>query len=318
MTYTTKDGCRRVDNPDNLVDLYLLTLVVEAGGFSAAAHRAGTTKSRLSRRILELEERLGTQLLHRNARRFSVTAVGEQVYRQALLIREAAAAAAAVASDVKGSAGGQVRVHADSRLLPLLEGMLEGFSRQHPYTRISAMLNDEGVDALLKQQADIVLCMADAPPDSADIVARALGSVDHVLVASPRRLAQTDRPEHPDLIPDQYYLSHTMATPSRQQAPKSRRQPSPRFTSNNALALLAAARAGMGYVWLPLYLCHTDLQQGGLRTVFESHHTPPLPLHALTLQERAMSQAAMHFVQFARRHLALSQLPGITPVDKFD
>lgn len=304
-----------MDSADNLVDLYLFTLVVEAGGFSAAADRAGTTKSRLSRRIIELEERLGAQLLHRNARRFSITAVGEQVYRHALLIREAAAAAEAAASEVKGSPGGHVRVHADSRLLPLLEGMLEGFSRQHAYTRISATQSDDGIDALLEQRADIVLSIDNALPDSADIVARALGSVHHVLVVSPRVLAQTDRPEHPDLIPDQYYLSHAVATSSRQ--PTSRRRPSPRFTSNNASTLLAAVRAGMGYARLPLYLCHADLQEGRLRTAFESHHTPPLPLHALTLQERAMSQAATSFVQFARQHVALSQLPGITPVDKF-
>jgi DNA-binding transcriptional LysR family regulator len=306
-----------VDNPDNLVDLYLLTLVVEAGGFSAAAQRAGTTKSRLSRRIIDLEERLGAQLLHRNARRFAITAVGEQVYRHALLIREAAAAAEAAATEAKGSPGGHVRVHADSRLLPLLEDMLEGFSRQRPHTRISAMQGDDGVDALLEQRADIVLCMDDTLPDSADIVARAMGSVRHVLVASPRLLAQTEPLEHPDLIPDQHYL-HITATTSRQQAPASRRRSSPRFTSNNASALLAAARAGMGYARLPLYLCHDDIQRGSLRAALESHPTPPLPLHALTLQERAMSQAAISFVQFARKHLVLSQLPGIVAVDTFD
>ncbi|MBM7128871.1 LysR family transcriptional regulator [Dyella mobilis] len=307
-----------MDNPDNLVDLYLLTLVVEAGGFSAAAHRAGTTKSRLSRRIIELEERLGAQLLHRNARRFSVTAVGEQVYRQALLIREAAAAAQAAAAEVKGSPGGHVRIHADSRLLPLLEGMLEGFSHHRPHTRISAIQSDEGVDALLEQRADIVLCMDHTLPDSADIVARALGSIRQVLVASPRLLAQTDHPDHPDSIPDQHYLSHTRATTSRHPSSASRRRQSPRFTSNHVSTLLAAARAGMGYARLPLYLCHADLETGRLRTAFESHAAPPLPLHALTLQEKAMSQAATSFVQFARKHLALSQPPGITPVDKID
>jgi DNA-binding transcriptional LysR family regulator len=300
------------------MDLYLLTLVVEAGGFSAAAERAGTTKSRLSRRIIELEERLGAQLLHRNARRFSVTAVGEQVYRQALLIREAAAAAEAAAHEAKGSAGGHVRIHADSRSMPLLEGMLEGFARQRPYTRISAIHSEHGIDALLQQQADIVLCIGDALPDSADIVARKLGSVQHVLVASPRLLAQTDRPEHPDSIPDQHSLRHASATSSRQQATASRRLASPRFTSNSMSTLRAAARAGMGYARLPLYLCHVDLQEGDLRVVFESRNTAPLPLHALTLQERAVSQAAMSFVQFARRHLALAQLPGITPVGKPD
>jgi DNA-binding transcriptional LysR family regulator len=307
-----------VDNPDNLVDLYLLTLVVEAGGFSAAAQRAGTTKSRLSRRIIELEERLGAQLLHRNARRFSVTAVGEQVYRQALLIREAATAAEFVAGEAKRSPGGHIRVHADSQLQPLLEGMLEGFSRQRSYIRISATQSDDGIDALLEQRADIVLCMDAALPDSADIVARALGSVQHVVVASPRLLAQSELPENPDLIPDQYYLSHVASTSSRPQASASRRRHAPRFTSNNASTLLAAAKAGMGYVRLPRYLCHIDLEEGSLCAVFEDNHAPSLPLHALTLQERAMSQAAMNFVQFARRHLALAQLPGITPVEKVD
>jgi DNA-binding transcriptional LysR family regulator len=211
-----------------------------------------------------------------------------------------------------------VRVHADCQLLPLLEGMLEGFSRQHSYTRISVTQSDDGIDALLEQRADVVLCMDDALPDSADIVARALGRVHHVLVVSPRLLAQTEWPEHPDSIPDQYYLSHTNVKPARQQTTASRRRHSPRFSSNNASALLAAARAGMGYARLPLYLCHADLEEGRLRTVFESHNTQPRPLHALTLQERAMSQAAMSFVQFARRHLSLSQLPGVIPVEKFE
>jgi DNA-binding transcriptional LysR family regulator len=305
-----------VDDAENLVDLYLLTLVVEAGGFSAAAQRAGTTKSRLSRRIIELEERLGAQLLHRNARRFSVTTVGEQVYRQALLIREAAAAAQAAANEVKGTTGGHVRVHAESRLLPLLEGMLEGFSRQHPHTRLSAVQSDGGIEPLLEQRADIVLSMGDALPDSADIVARSLGSVQHVLVASPRLLAQTEQPVHPDQIPDQHYLSLAAPRSSKLPASTSRRRSSPRFSSNQVSTLLAAARAGMGYARLPHYLCHADLQEGRLCTVLDSHNPPPLPLHALTLQERAVSQAAMSFVQFARRHLALSHLPGIVAVDK--
>ena len=62
----------------DLNDLYFFAAVVEYSGFSAAGRALGIPKSRLSKRIAQLEERLGVRLLQRTTRRFVVTEVGER------------------------------------------------------------------------------------------------------------------------------------------------------------------------------------------------------------------------------------------------
>ena len=54
--------------------------VVEKGGFSAAARILGLQRSKLSRRVADLEARLGLRLLQRNTRHISLTPMGEQIY----------------------------------------------------------------------------------------------------------------------------------------------------------------------------------------------------------------------------------------------
>ncbi|MDY0208110.1 MAG: LysR family transcriptional regulator [Pseudomonas sp.] len=68
---------------DNLVDLYWFLQIVDAGSFSTLINQKGLSKSSLSRRISQLESRLGVQLLHRNPRFLTLTHVGVEVYRYA-------------------------------------------------------------------------------------------------------------------------------------------------------------------------------------------------------------------------------------------
>ncbi|WP_430390104.1 LysR family transcriptional regulator [Dyella sp. 20L07] len=295
------------------MDLFLLTVVVEAGGFSAAARRSGTTKSRLSRRIIELENRLGARLLHRDARRFSMTPVGEQVYRHALLVREAAEAAEAVASAAKGSKGGHVRIHASDMLLPLIEDMLGEFSHQHSHTRLSIMQNEDGIHSLLACQADLVLYAAPDLPDSSDVTAHPLGQLKQVVVAH-HRLLTNDRPtELPNQMPDHQLIELVNTDASDQPTGTYRRKSNPRFASNRTRSLLAAARAGIGYLRLPLYLCHDDIQKGHLQAAYPAHSVPALPLYALTLRGVTASHITHDLIQFVRKHLEKTRLPGVEP-----
>ena len=310
-THSREVACMRrtrpMEHPDNLVDFYLLTLVVEADGFSAAARRAGTTKSRLSRRIIQLERRLGMQLLHRNARHFSITPVGKKVYRQALLIREATEAAERLARNAQSASDGHVRVHSNSLLLPLMENMLGGFRQHHPHMQLHAIQSENGMDALLAQQTDVVLHMTNTLPDSADIVAHKLGAVYMVTVVSPDLLMQTGLSGSPEQVPEQFHLNYVSTTSAHSHHNLAPMTSPAGFTSNHAPTLLAAARAGMGYAKLPLHLCQNDLRRGALVTPFVTRETSPVPLHALTLQERATSKAIRSFLRFIRGHL--SQLP---------
>lgn len=73
----------------DLNDLRLFAAVVEHGGYSAAGRALATPKSRLSKRIAQLEERLGVRLLQRTTRRFAVTAIGERFYAQCRIALDA-------------------------------------------------------------------------------------------------------------------------------------------------------------------------------------------------------------------------------------
>ena len=72
----------------DLNDLFYFAKVVEAGGFAAAGRTLGIPKSRLSRRIAELEQRLGARLLQRSTRKLALTDIGERYLRhcQAMLL----------------------------------------------------------------------------------------------------------------------------------------------------------------------------------------------------------------------------------------
>jgi DNA-binding transcriptional LysR family regulator len=303
-----------MDSVDNLADLYLLTLVIEAGGFSAAARQAGITKSKLSRRIIELERRLGAPLLYRNARRFAVTATGEQVYRHAVLMRESALAAELAAYEGHGMSGGQVRISAHGLLLPLLDDLSTAFAQRHPHARLSVTFDGTHADdLLLHQQADIVLGLDEPPVGSDDVTAHVLGTARQATVVSPALFRHLGHPAAPEQVPAHLFLNYAAgAARWRARHEHGGHHAAARFASNHASALLAATRAGLGFARLPLYLCDADLRDGRLLGVFESDKTPAAPLRALTRREPAMPEAALGFLRFMRQHLTAMQLPGIT------
>jgi len=94
----------------DLNDLYYFVRVVDHGGFAAAARKTGIQKSRLSRRIQQLEARLGVRLLNRSSRRFSVTELGREYYERCVAVLVRAEAADQVIAQMQAEPRGIVRV----------------------------------------------------------------------------------------------------------------------------------------------------------------------------------------------------------------
>ncbi|WP_426284636.1 LysR substrate-binding domain-containing protein [Luteibacter sp. E-22] len=290
---------------NNLGDFFLLVHVVEAGGFSAAATRLGTTRSLLSRRIIALEQRLGTRLLHRNARRFALTEAGERVYRHATAMCEAAIAAEHAAAP-SANAASLVRIEAQGLLSPLVADLVPGFAATHPRTRLAVTTHGSDIEALLRQQADVILSLRETLPDSSDIVARPLGTVRLVTVGSPDLVRRVGRPAHPASLDESHYLSYASGETSGYRmfrGPVSQRRHA-RMASADLGALLASARAGLGFAQFPLYMVADDIASGRLRMVLEAFEPQPLPLHALTMSSRSVSEATLNFVRFVQQSLA--------------
>src|SRR3984957_13538588 len=102
MRGTQTEAWMRSDLRD-LNDLRFFAAVVSSGGFSRAARELGLPKSRLSRRVAQLEADLGVRLLERSTRRLQVTEVGREVFAQAQTAT--AAAEAATEAAMGGRAG---------------------------------------------------------------------------------------------------------------------------------------------------------------------------------------------------------------------
>lgn len=308
-----------MDLTRHLTNLYYLVHVIDAGGFSAAARELGTTRSLLSRRIIELETALDKRLLFRDARRFAVTPMGEQVYRHAILMCDAANTAVSAAHDALDGNHGPLRVGLPASLMPLISPVLAKFAGSYPQVRLSTS-SDNDYDTLLRQHTDAALHLGHGLPDNGDIIVHPLGQVRLVIVANPSLLQRLKYPQTPDDVEPQHRLVYTGHGQKHDQestwvlSNARSDQHEARLVSDQIAPLITAACAGTGFVQLPLYSCHDELASGQLQTAFEAFEPPPLPLHVLTVSGDTSGKNASTLIDFLRDQLADIQERGVLPM----
>ena len=181
----------------DLNDLYFFVQVVEHGGFAPAGRALGLPKSRLSRRIAALEDRLGARLLQRSSRRFAVTEIGQTYYRhcKAMLV-EADAAEESVAV-VHAEPCGTVRMSCPVLLLDLrVAAMLADFMAEYPRVEIQLEDTNRRVD-VIGEGLDLAIRVRPPPLEDSDLVLRVLGESGQCLVAAPALLARHPPPAGP-------------------------------------------------------------------------------------------------------------------------
>ena len=177
----------------DLNDLYYFVQVVDHGGFAPAGRALGMPKSKLSRRIALLEERLGARLLQRTTRHFSVTDVGQTFYEhcKAMLVE---AEAAQDAIDLTWAAPrGTVRLSCPIALLhSLVAPMLAGFMRAHPQVTLLLEASNRRVD-LVAEGIDVAIRVRPPPLPDSDLVLRVLAERSQCMVGSPLLFAARAR-----------------------------------------------------------------------------------------------------------------------------
>lgn len=300
------------ESTDNLTDFYLLARVIESGGFSAAAQQTGISKSRLSRRIIELEQRLGSQLLLRSTRTLTVTPVGEEVYRHVQDMLQAVRAAESCIQQFLEEPCGLIRICTPPLLEELLAEALAQFAMLHPKVRIILDKGD-GLRALLGQRVDLAFNLGSAPSDSIEVVPHPLAHLRLVCVGSPALLEQLGHPRQPAQIDKSRFLS---LGPAHAPQPWQLRgtleiQPNPSYVSDSLTALRSAARAGLGLAQLPLHACADDLRRGLLQLALESFEPQPCAIQALTPPSRMVTPAVRALIQFLRQQLGRDRERGI-------
>ncbi|MET4068175.1 DNA-binding transcriptional LysR family regulator [Bradyrhizobium sp. S3.2.6] len=294
----------------DLNDLQFFVAVVVNRGFSAASRVLGVPKSRVSRRIALLEERLGVRLLDRTTRGLGVTQVGQQVYQHAQAAVIEADAVEEVALRMQAEPRGLVRLTCPLGLQGAIAGPLPGFLAAHPQLRVQCIATNRRVD-LIHEGIDVAIRVRERLDTDADLQVKRIGVSRRILVASPNLLAKTGAPKSPaDLgnfpILDQDEQSGGTWLLTAKNGETSSLSVEPRLASGSFDILMAAACQGAGITLLPARYCQDALVSGALVRVLPEWGGTEGILHLVFASRRGMLPGVRAVIDFAAAALRSS------------
>lgn len=288
----------------DLNDLYYYAQVIEYGGFAPAGRALGIPKSRLSRRIAMLEDRLGTRLIQRSTRRFAITDIGQTYYAhcKAMLV-EADAADEAIAL-THAEPRGIVRVTCPVALLDARVGhMLADFMARHPHVELHLESTDRRVD-VVGEGIDIAIRVRPPPLQDSDLVMRVLADRGQCLVAHPDLIERIGTPQTPaelNRLPSldlgSARADHVWYLLGPDGARASIRH-QPRLVTRSMLTLRFAAIAGVGIVQLPRMMVRDAFLRGELIHVLPNWAPRREIIHAVFASRRGLLPAVRTLLDF--------------------
>ncbi|MDM0047221.1 LysR family transcriptional regulator [Variovorax dokdonensis] len=294
----------------DLNDMVYFAEVAERGGFAAAGRALGIPKSRLSRRVADLEGQLGVQLLQRSTRSLSLTPAGDLFLRHCVAMRDAAQTAADAVAQVQSEPRGTIRVSCPVTMAQGSVGPLVArFMKRYPAVRVEMMVVNRPVD-LIEEGVDVALRVRAQIEDSATLAARNFGNSGGILVASPellRRQGPVGAPGDLDKL-DAVGMSATGdgRAQMRLLGPQGQEHTwhyAPRLVADDLATLKFAVLDGIGASMLPDYMCRKELRNGLLVEVLPGWAPPPGIAHAMFQARRGMVPAVRKFIDFLAENL---------------
>lgn len=295
---------------DKFTSLKTFIKVVEYGSFAAAAREIGLSRAQVNRQVINLEDELGVQLLHRTTRSVSVTPAGDNFYKRcSVLLRELQEAEIEVQQEHLEPQG-QIRINAPQSFgVRNLTPALVEFLKLYPKISIQLALNDQFIDPL-SAGIDITIRIS-SRKESSLLISHEIIEARRVLCASPAFLAEHGTPEHPRelaKLPCLHYGNLPSGNMWRfkkgDDAIDVRVNGS--LCANNADVLCEAAAEGLGVALLPLFIAHDDISEGKLVTLLEDYSAPRVYLSLVYAPSRNMSTKVRLFVKFVQEWFALS------------
>lgn len=286
----------------DLNDLYYFVQVVDHGGFAPAARALGLQKSKLSRRIQALEDRLGVRLLNRSSRRFSVTEIGREYYERCVAMLVEAEAAEQVIAQVQSEPRGIVRVACPVALLNFQFGaLIARFMAANPAVEVRLESTNRRVD-VIAEGFDVAIRVRFPPLEPSDLVMRRLDTSTQCLVASPGLIPQpvtspADLHQWPSLDMGRPYDRHAwqMEHADGQTADVPHH---PRLVTDDIAALREAALAGVGIVQLPTIMIWKDIEEGRLVHVLPDWRPKAGIVHAVFPSRRGLLPSVRALIDF--------------------
>ncbi|KQW89533.1 LysR family transcriptional regulator [Acinetobacter sp. Root1280] len=251
-------------------DYYYFYLVVKHGGFSAASEASNITKSKLSRRILDLEAKFNVTLIQRSTRHFKVTPLGQEFFGECAKIIEQADNAQNVLLKQEIELQGLIKISCPPVMMEhQIRPILNQFLKKYPKVRVELALTSRRID-VLHDDIDLAIRTNFSSNEDSSIIVRDVIKTTHCLVISPELLGDreiqhvTELCEFPTIVlgtDKQHYHWHLHHIQQREEIDIPLQ---PRVKSNDLMGAYYAVLDGLGIADLPYLTVERDIASGRL------------------------------------------------------
>jgi DNA-binding transcriptional LysR family regulator len=276
--------------------------VAERRSFTKAAEDLRTTPSVVSNRIKELEESLGFRLMNRSTHGIVLTDAGEGLFRNCLKMLARLDAYVIEARNVHAGPVGTLRVQATSDAARcLLAPLITDFARRYPGLRVHLSVVEDG-SASVEEGVDVIV--AGKKPSAPGFASQDLGSVEHVVCASPAYFGRCRRPERPHDLREHNCLVNMF--PGAAEWPFSAAgravlvNVKGSLSSNSYAVLVGMAVEGAGIIRVPRHAAKDELQRRQLEPILEEASSSPERIAIYFSKERNLPMKTTEFIQFLR------------------
>lgn len=290
---------------NDLDDFYYFAVVVEHGGFSAAERATDIPKSKLSRRVDQLEQHLKVRLIQRGSRHFAVTDIGMNVYQHAQMMTAAAQAAYDTVNHLTVEPRGVVRVSVPISIAQNeLAHILPQFLKKYPEVRLQLIISNRRVDVIY-ENIDVAIRVRSKIDDDPSLIIRKFERDEEYFFASQAYLNQYGQINHPKDLSEHRVLSmvddHTEQVLTVQNLSSDallKVKINPTVMGSDLILLRELACQGGGIALLPNSITKEALALGQLVHVLPEWTVPHGILHAVYPSRRGMLPAVRVFINY--------------------
>lgn len=292
----------------DLNNTLIFAKVVEQGTFAGAARTLGLPNSTVSRKIRELEERLGARLINRTTRRLALTEAGALYFEHSRRIAAELDEAESAVHQLEDSPRGWLRITAPYNLtVCLLSPILRDFRARYPDVRVDLVLSNDRLD-LVAHEIDVAIRPGSLPDST--LIARRLASFPTLIYAGKDYLTRHGEPKAPEELAHHHAL---VVSRQRREGNYSWRlkngdaereySVNPVAVANDPEALLALLINGDGLMLTTSMKDHCLIMSESIRQVLPGWRGPDLDLNAVFVGGRILSPKVRLFVDFAAERM---------------
>ena len=284
-----------------LEDMQVFVRIVEAGSITKAAGQLSLAKAAVSKRLGDLESRLGSKLINRTTRTSSLTEAGHQYYQRVqLLLGEVDSLNGDIAHENKVLSGSLKLAVPLSFGITHITPAIDLFMRQHPRLSIELDFSDRKVN-IIEGGYDLAFRIGSLPDSS--LKARKIAPIKHVICASPDYLMRQGIPENPAQLKHHKILKQVgwplAGMPLWDlDGQKHLVNGDASLIANNGNAMTLLALAGHGIIMLPTFYVWESLQRGDLVPILENYSMTTMHAYAIYPATRYLPLKVRSLIDF--------------------